>query len=62
MDQKYKGMTVNERLYISGLMDEFDLAVKENNTAKIIEILKKVEITDFDALYQILKELRLDQI
>ena len=29
MDNKYKGMTVNERLWASGLMNQFDTALKE---------------------------------
>lgn len=41
MDNRYKGMTVNERLYMSGLLEEFDFAVNEKNIEKIIFILKK---------------------
>lgn len=46
MSDKYKGMTVNERLYVSGLIDEFDEAVKEKNITTIVSILKKVELSD----------------
>lgn len=54
----YKGMTVNERLYVGGLMDEFDKAVEEKDTEKVICILKKVELTDL-SIVPILKELGL---
>lgn len=43
---KYKGMTVNERLYVGGYMDEFDKAIKNKNSEKIILILKKVGLTE----------------
>ena len=43
---KYEGMTVNERLYISGLLNDFDEAVQEKNVDKIVLILKKIELTD----------------
>lgn len=46
MDNKYAGMTVNERLYVSGLLDEFERAVSEKNTDAAIRILKEVELTD----------------
>ena len=59
MDNQYKGMTVNERLYVSGLMDAFDKAVKESDIEKVIDILKKVEITDESAIKPILKSLGL---
>ncbi|WP_343540215.1 hypothetical protein [Sphingobacterium thalpophilum] len=61
MDFKYKGMTVNERLYISGLMDTFDKATKEEDIKKVIEILKEVEIIDESAIVKILKELGLPE-
>ncbi|MGJ1409075.1 hypothetical protein ACR78Z_05320 [Sphingobacterium thalpophilum] len=61
MDFKYKGMTVNERLYISGLMDAFDKATKEEDIKKVIEILKEVEITEESAIVEILKELGLPE-
>lgn len=46
MEKKYVGMTVNERLYVSGLMSEFDEAVENENTKKIRAILEKVELTE----------------
>jgi len=46
MENKYTGMTVNERLYVSGLMAEFDNAVKEKNIKKVRNILEKVELEE----------------
>jgi hypothetical protein len=57
-DNQYAGMTVNERLYASGLMEEFDKAVLEKNTGTAIQILKKVELSD-DSIKPILERLGL---
>ena len=46
MDNKYTDMTVNERLYVGGVLDEFEKAVSNKNTEKAIKILKEVELTD----------------
>jgi len=46
MDNKYAGMTVNERLYVAGLLDKFEKAVSEKKTEEAIRILKEVELTD----------------
>ncbi len=60
MDAKYAGMTVNERLYASGLMDECDRAVREKNTTEVVRILKEVELTD-ENIRQILESWGLTQ-
>ena len=39
-------MTVFERLYISGLLKEYDNAIKEKNIEKVIKILHSVELND----------------
>ncbi len=39
-------MTVNERLYFSGLMDEYDKAVEKKDAQKVHEILEKIELTE----------------
>jgi hypothetical protein len=44
-DIKYSGMTVNERLYISGLMDKFDNA-RKNNKRRAMEILQNFGVDD----------------
>ncbi len=41
---KYKGMTVNERLYVSGLMDKFELAVKKKDIKEAKLILDQLEL------------------
>lgn len=53
MNNKYFGMTVNERFYISGLMDRSDNAVKEKNIDLLISILKEIELNDL-AIEQLL--------
>ena len=42
----YKGMTVNERLYLSALSEDFDQAIKSKNVEKVIQILKEIQLTD----------------
>lgn len=59
MEKKYSGMTVNERLFVSGLLEEFDIAVKENDYSKSVLILRKVELND-ESIEQILKSLGLN--
>lgn len=56
MENKYAGMTVNERLCVSGLIDEFDEAVEKENTKKIRAILEKVELTE-ESIKPILEKL-----
>jgi iron uptake system EfeUOB component EfeO/EfeM len=55
---KYQGMTVNERLYVSGLMDAFDKAVKEKDIIKVKSILEDVELNE-ESIKPILKALGL---
>ena len=42
----YKSMTVNERLFISGLIDDFDNAIQQNDLAMMRSILAEVELSD----------------
>lgn len=38
-------MTVNERLYLSGLLNTFDEAVEERDKEKVRDILEQVYLT-----------------
>jgi len=58
MDNKYSGMTVNERLYVSGLMDEFDAAVQKKDAERVRAILEKVDLTE-ESIKPILEDLNL---
>ena len=45
-DGMYSGMTVNERLFAAGLLDEFDAAIRDSNRSGMIELLGRVELGD----------------
>lgn len=40
----YSGMTVNERLYVAGLLDKFDAAARSRNRDEMLNILRKVDV------------------
>jgi ABC-type branched-subunit amino acid transport system ATPase component len=60
MESIYSGMTVNERLYMSGLSNDFDNAIKENNIKKVLEIFKRIELNEV-SIKPILKGLGLEE-
>ena len=41
-EKEASGMTVNERLYLSGLLKDFENAAKQGNKAELKSILEKV--------------------
>jgi len=47
----YGGMTVNERLFVSGRLWDFEAAVKEGNRQKVLEILKELQVSESDAIH-----------
>jgi len=44
--RKYPGMTLNERLYFSGLMEKWDKASRARNRERMIAILGQLEIAE----------------
>lgn len=42
---KYAGMTVNERLFHAGLMDQFDAALEAKKMEDAISILQQTELS-----------------
>jgi len=58
MESKYLGMTVNERLYASGLFDEYDKAIEERRLEDVIRILKEVDLNE-ESIEPILEQLNL---
>jgi hypothetical protein len=54
MNDRYSGMTVNERLYVSGHMDEFDIAVRRKDVERIKVLLRGVKL-DEGSIKNILK-------
>lgn len=48
MDAKkdYSGLTVNERLHVSGMLERFDAAARARNRKRMIDLLKRVSIPE----------------
>jgi hypothetical protein len=44
----YSGMTVNERLFGAGRLAEFDAAARARDRARMLEILRAVEVQNAD--------------
>jgi hypothetical protein len=44
-----RGMTLNERLYVTGLLDEFERARKQRDRERLIALLEQVEVHGADA-------------
>jgi hypothetical protein len=59
MESMFSGMTVNERLYVGGLMDDFDNCLKQKDVEGIKSILKKVELNE-ESIFDIINNLELD--
>lgn len=55
---KYNGMTVNERLVVSGKIEEFDIAVSLSDEKKVAEILKGLLVDD-NSISDIIKSLKI---
>lgn len=57
-NRKYGGMTVNERLYVAGLLDEYYKAIEKKDILSVKKILSKVDI-DGENVTAILKNHKL---
>lgn len=44
-EQELKGMTTNERLFVSGLLHKFDSAQRSKNRNKMIQLLTQCAFT-----------------
>ena len=44
-------MTVNERLFVSGRLGDFEAAVKEGSRKRVSEILKELQVSESDAIH-----------
>jgi hypothetical protein len=51
--QSYADMTVNERLFVSKLMDDFDAAARRRDRAQMISILVRVDLSEEGAAWSV---------
>lgn len=56
MEDKYFGMTINERLYESHLIYDFDKAIKDRNAEKLKSLLIEIGIIDEVSINTVLSQ------
>lgn len=44
-DQELRGMTVNERLFVCGLLEKWDVAVRNRQREEMMAVLRQVAMT-----------------
>ena len=44
--KNYSGLTVNERLFVSGMLDQFYAAARDGKRETMISMLKRVALTE----------------
>jgi hypothetical protein len=44
MRERYRGMTVNERLVVAGLLEQFDAATRRRDRAAMMALLAQVDL------------------
>jgi hypothetical protein len=47
-EEDYSGMTVNERLFTAGLLEEWDAATSARDRGHLVAILRQVHVSDPD--------------
>lgn len=57
-EKEMSGMTVNERLFLSGLLKDFDEAVEQKNELKLKSILEKIYLSQENIQIIIERELK----
>jgi hypothetical protein len=40
----YRGLTTNERLFVANLLEDWDVAVRDRDRTKMIELLSRVDL------------------
>jgi len=45
----YGGMTVNERLYVAGLVEQFDAAIESRDRRRAVDLLRQVAMSESEA-------------
>jgi hypothetical protein len=58
-ESRFYGMTVNERLNVDGLINDFDRYLKQKYIEGIKSILKKVELNK-NSILQIIENLKIE--
>ena len=44
--ERFRGLTVNERLFAAGLLEEWDAAIRSSDRTRVIELLTKIDLAD----------------